>query len=71
MCISNLKNFFPGVIPPDPHDKGGEGKKGRARKRRARERRGRDGRGEEGREGWDGVNPLKTNSGYDPGHRYC
>jgi hypothetical protein len=33
MCISNFKKIFPGVIPPDPHDKG-EGK----------ERRGGEGR---------------------------
>jgi hypothetical protein len=40
-----FQNFFPGVIPPDPHDEG-EG--------RAREMRGRKGRGGEGREGRGG-----------------
>jgi hypothetical protein len=48
-----FQTFFPGVIPPDPHDKGeGRGRKG----------------GEE-REGWDGVNPPKTNPGYGPVYR--
>jgi hypothetical protein len=46
MCVSNFK-FFSGVIPPDPHDKGIEG---RGRERRGRERRGRKGRGGEGGE---------------------
>jgi hypothetical protein len=36
--------------------KGREGKEGRGRK----------GRGGEEREGWDGVNPPKTNPGYGP-----
>jgi hypothetical protein len=48
-----FQNFFPGVIPPDPHDKGeGRGREGRGR----REGRGGEGRGGEGRGGmgWDG-----------------
>jgi hypothetical protein len=59
-CISNFKNIFPGVIPPDPHDNG----EGRGRERRGRKRG--EGRGGEEREGWDGVNPPKTNPGYGP-----
>jgi hypothetical protein len=35
-----FQNFFPGVIPPDPHDKGD----GRGRERRGRKERG-EGRG--------------------------
>jgi hypothetical protein len=30
---------------------------------------GKEGMGGEEREGWDGVNPPKTNSGYGPGGR--
>jgi hypothetical protein len=43
-CLQ-FQNFFPGVIPPDPHYKGegGEGKGG--------EVKGGEGRGGEGREG--------------------
>jgi hypothetical protein len=56
-----FQNFFPGVIPPDPHDKGRGGKGGRGRERRGR-------KGGEEREGWDGVNPPKTNPGYGPAY---
>jgi hypothetical protein len=55
-----LQNFFPGVIPPDPHDKA----EGRGRERRAKETRGRKGR--EGREGWDGVNTHESKSWLRP-----
>jgi hypothetical protein len=54
-----LQKLFPGVIPPDPHDKG-EGKEGRGR-----ERRGRKG-GEGRKEGWDGVNPPENKSWLRP-----
>jgi hypothetical protein len=37
-----FQNFFPGVIPPDPHDKG----------------EGREGKGGEGREGRGGMGGM-------------
>jgi hypothetical protein len=57
-----FQKFFPGVIPPDPHDKGeGRGRKGGEGKegKEGEGRRGGEGRGGEGREGWDGVNPPR------------
>jgi hypothetical protein len=43
--------------------KGREGKGGE-RKERREGKEGKEGRGGEQREGWDGVNPPKTNPGY-------
>jgi hypothetical protein len=42
-----FQKFFPGVIPPDPHDKGA-----------GRERRGGEGKGGEGREGRKGRDGM-------------
>jgi hypothetical protein len=43
--------------------KGREGKGGEGKERR-QGKEGKEGRGGEQREGWDGVNPPKTNPGY-------
>jgi hypothetical protein len=67
-----FQKFFPGVIPPDPHDKG-EGRGREGREGRGGEGRGGEGRGGEGGEGRDGINqdgvvnpPPNTNPGYGP-----
>jgi hypothetical protein len=50
-----FQKFFPELYPRTPLIKGKAGKGGE----------GREGRGRK-REGWDGVNPPKTNPGYGP-----
>jgi hypothetical protein len=43
--------------------------KGRGERREGKGKEGKEGRGGEEREGWDGVNPPKTNPGYGPVYR--
>jgi hypothetical protein len=66
-----FQKIFPGVIPPDPHDKvegreRREGKRKEGKGKKGKEGRGRKGRGGEGREGRDGVNPPENKSWLRP-----